>query len=95
MILPKEGDVFEKMFTGADPSGVGLVESFCEGRRCHFFNGTAAITGKVATPEEITPLFDSHMTPEGNRILAEALAVYLGEHVFPSLPGDAPGRNPR
>lgn len=93
LILPKEGEVFEKMFTGNDPPGVRVIKPYCEQRGCHFFNGVAGFEGKIATPEEISQLFMPHLTPEGNRLIAQALYEYIEEHVLPRLDHGAGGRH--
>ena len=77
MVLPLQYQVEEKFLTQRhDPRLVKLL-TYCEARRYRVFEAITPLAERVSTQAEIQELYVGHVSPKGNRIIAEALSDYL------------------
>lgn len=77
VVLPLQYQVEEKFLTQRhDPRLVKLL-TYCEARRYRVFEAITPLAERVSTQAEIQELYVGHVSPKGNRIIAEALSDYL------------------
>ncbi len=80
MISAMQADVFRKFMTGDDPVPVQRIKEFCASRDCLCFDAVEVLASSVSDMEQIPELYNVHVSPKGNRIIAENFAVFLEEH---------------
>ncbi|UCF05165.1 MAG: hypothetical protein JSV33_14805 [bacterium] len=81
MIMPLQDEVFQKYCTNTYPASVTMVADYCTQKVCLCFNSIDALAGKAESIDEIPDLFIVHVSPRGNRIIAEAFFRFLEEHL--------------
>ncbi|MBN1885686.1 MAG: SGNH/GDSL hydrolase family protein [Candidatus Krumholzibacteriota bacterium] len=76
LVLPMQDQVFEIFCTGKMPADVAAVVSHCDGRGYHCINTIPAMAASVGRMEEIPGLYTVHVSPRGNRIIADSIHEY-------------------
>ena len=81
MVIPKAGEVAMKLNTGKDAEGTLKILEFCRVNNCRYFNPIDAFVEHIKSGNAITSLYEGHISPKGNRIIAYQLFRYLREEL--------------
>lgn len=80
MIMPLQDEVFNRFCTGENPKSVSMIIEYCERNGILCFNAIDALAGNVGAMEEIPRLYVVHVSPKGNRIIANELFKFIKMH---------------
>jgi hypothetical protein len=82
LVLPLQDQVFERFVTGRNPQSVSMVLDYCERQDYPCLDTITELAASVGRREEIVDLFIVHLSPKGNRIVANALHRIIEERVL-------------
>ena len=77
-LLPNQNEVLSQM-QGKNPSKLNIIYSYCRSRGYPCFDGAAALAKNARTRTELNKFFTHHLTPLGNKIIANELQAFLIE----------------
>jgi hypothetical protein len=84
MVLPLQAQVRLKFNKQRHEEKVVKLLQYCERQKYLYFEGITPLAKSVTTEEQIRDLYAGHVSPKGNRILAEAMFQYL-QKALPDL----------
>ncbi len=82
MIAPFKGEVIDKFKNGSRSDGEKKILGFCWDHNILVFDSIEALANRAHSISEIESFFEDHVSPKGNRIMAEALYDFLKAHVL-------------